>query len=132
MARLASVSRAQGTIDLFLKTRYSPCKTIPAPESEKAARAAKVRWTRNDVDEFLTLSFQGGVTLAEAVAQARDRFPDQKPRRASRTSVMPRDVDGYLERFVLEVLKVVATPHVVDVLLSAETAEGPLGSRTRP
>jgi len=91
-------------------------------------------WTRNDVREFLDESFRGDVTLVQFVAEARRRFPNQKPRPrlASHNPLMAREVDTYLERFILDVLRIVAAPNVVDALLTVATPKGPLANLTRP
>jgi hypothetical protein len=82
-------------------------------------------WTRSEVPPFLNQCFQGAVTLAEAVEEARKRFPNQKP-------VLHREVDRYVEVFVLDLLRIVTTPNLIDALLTAETPKGRLGNLTRP
>jgi hypothetical protein len=87
-----------------------------------------------DVHAFLNESFRGHVTLARLVDEARQRFLNRKPLRkiANQKPLVAREVDPYVERFVLDVLRVVAMPNVVDALLTVATPEGRLANLTRP
>jgi len=45
---------------------------------------------------------------------------------------MPREVDRYLAAFVLDVVRIVTWPKMVDSLLTAETPRGRVGNLRRP
>jgi hypothetical protein len=92
---------------------------------DRSMGAIGPRRTRHDVPEFLNAFLQGAVTLSQLVDETRRRFPNHKP-------LLHREVDRYVEVFLLDVLRIVTTGNVVDALLTAETPHGRLGSWTRP
>jgi hypothetical protein len=93
--------------------------------TRKQQRREEPEWTRNEVPRFLNEFFRGAATLSQLVAAARRRFPNRKP-------LQHMEVDRYIAVFVLDVLRIVTWPKMVDSLLSAETPRGQLGNLTRP
>jgi hypothetical protein len=93
-----------------------------------------VPWTSKDVRRFLDEAYRADITLAQLVTEARRRFPNQKPGRrlGAQKVTTVKEVDSYLERYLLDVLRIVAGPNVVDALLSVATPKGRLASVTRP
>jgi hypothetical protein len=92
-----------------------------------------VPWTSKEVRDFLDESYRVDITLAQLVAESRRRFPEQKPRRLGAQKLKTvKEVDPYLERFLLDVVRIVAAPNVVDALLSVPTPNGKLANVTRP
>jgi hypothetical protein len=92
---------------------------------KRSVGAIGPQWTRHDVPEFLNDFFQGAVTPSQLIGETRRRFPDHKP-------LLHREVDRYVEVFLLDVLRIVTAGNVVDALLAAQTPHGPLGNLTRP
>ena len=92
---------------------------------EPSLEPKEPQWTRNDVPQFLNEFFRGDVTLSQLVGEARKRFPNHKP-------LAHMEVDRYLEGYVLDLLRIVTAPNVVDALLTVETRRGRLGDLTRP
>jgi hypothetical protein len=91
----------------------------------KRQRRQERPWTKNEVPGFLNEFFRGAATLTQLVEETRRRFPN-------RTPLKDMEVDRYIGPFVLDLLRIVAWPKMVDSLLSAETPRGRLGNLTRP
>jgi hypothetical protein len=95
--------------------------------------AEKAQWTGRDVPAFLGEHYRGDVTLVQLVAEARRHFPDRAPSRGSSgDNLVAMEVDRYIERFVLDVLRITTGPHLLEALLSVATPRGVLANVTRP
>ena len=97
---------------------------LPHPKDHTRKRQ-EPQWTRTQVPRFLNEFFRGAATLSQLVTEARRRFPNRKPQ-------MHREVDRYLAAFVLDVVRIVTWPKMVDSLLTAETPRGRVGNLRRP